>query len=533
MYCYPVLSSNPVNIRHMQNSAFPDTANRPAERKFQLKPLLVMVLCTALFCIFSALALIVQYRQHALDEAIQANLRTTRLFSLYVSHLLETSTRFLDDVSGIVRRDGWQRLTNPEGLAFLKKQIKGYPEIQAILLVDGSGKLLLSTNSPFPLREQVSYIDREYFIQHREGKNLVFGEQLVGRTSGRRMTPISLAVRSPDGKLQGIVIITIDSAIFSKLSIDSDYTENKEITLLREDGAIFTRFPEHLEPGQRFPQSEVLTRIAHTPRGVFSARSSITGEAQIMVYEKLPETPLVVVTTQDEGRVLAAWRLFGLIIIMVLLLLLTLLGGVSYQTLHAARRMKQLQDDLEKLAHTDSLTGLYNRRYFMEQAEGELRRAQRYATLTAILMFDLDHFKRVNDTYGHSVGDQVLREVARHTAQTLRAADIVGRIGGEEFAILLPQVDAVQAREVASRLCTSVADLVIRSEQGVALPITISLGVAITQADSSVSLQKLLAQADHALYEAKHRGRNQCVTVWEMAQGQEKGIAEISRNRSG
>ena len=102
-------------------------------------------------------------------------------------------------------------------------------------------------------------------------------------------------------------MVTIESGIFSKLFIDADYTANKEITLLREDGAVFARIPEQLNPGRRFPQAEVLKRAEETERGAFSAISSISGELQIMVYEKLADAPLVVVTSQDERRVLAPW----------------------------------------------------------------------------------------------------------------------------------------------------------------------------------------------------------------------------------
>ena len=502
----------------MQNTNFSDGPSVPAEHKFQLKPLLLMVLCAALFCIFSALTLVAQQRQHILDEAVQSNLRTTRLASLYVTHLLETSTRLLDEISTIVQRNGWQHLTNPAGLAFLQKLIEGYPEIQSILLIDGAGQLLLSTNAPFPLAEHISYVDREYFIQHQEGKDLVFGEQLIGRASGKRNTPITRAIRSPDGRLQGIIMVTIESTIFSKLFPDAEYTENKEITLLREDGAIFVRFPEQTEAGQRFPQAASLQQAKHAPRGAFFANSSISGEMQIMAYEKLAEAPLVVITTQDKQRVLAPWLPFSLSITLALLILITLLGGASYHTLRAARQMKRLQDELKTLAHTDFLTGLYNRRYFMEQAERELLRAQRYTTPTAILMCDLDHFKRINDTYGHSNGDRALCEVARYAVLTLREVDIISRFGGEEFAILLPQTGHTQAEEVASRLCQGIADLSILSEQGVPLRVTISIGVAMAKPDGSASLHTLLAQADHALYEAKSRGRNRVITAWEMAQ---------------
>ena len=188
------------SISVMQNSTPPDAVDVQSEQKFQIKPLLVMVLCTALFCIFAALGLIIQHRQHALEDATQTNLKTTRLTSLYLTHLLETSTRLLDDVSGIVRQHGMQHLANQEGWDFLKRLVNSYPEIQSILLIQGSGQLLLTTNEPFSPQRRIDLSDREYFIQHRDGKDLVYGEQLDGRTSSRKTTPISRAIRTPDGR---------------------------------------------------------------------------------------------------------------------------------------------------------------------------------------------------------------------------------------------------------------------------------------------------------------------------------------------
>ena len=172
---------------------------------------------------------------------------------------------------------------------------------------------------------------------------------------------------------------------------------------------------------------------------------------------------------------------------------------------------KKAQQELERLSQIDALTGLSNRRYFMTQAEQELARTQRYGGALSVFMMDLDHFKVVNDTYGHQTGDLVLQKLGSLCRETLREFDSVGRIGGEEFAVVLPQTDGPRALEVAERLRQAVARTEMALEHGLPLHFTLSIGVT-TLVGGSANIDTLLGQADSALYEAKRSGRNRvCV----------------------
>ncbi|OIO71397.1 MAG: hypothetical protein AUJ57_07150 [Zetaproteobacteria bacterium CG1_02_53_45] len=168
---------------------------------------------------------------------------------------------------------------------------------------------------------------------------------------------------------------------------------------------------------------------------------------------------------------------------------------------------KRLEDELMRQARIDALTGLNNRRYFFELAEHELARAKRHHAPFAVLMLDLDYFKRVNDTYGHLVGDKVLQKLATACVQTLREIDIIGRIGGEEFAILLPETKGKQALDVAERLRLTIAGEAIANKQGDAIHFTVSIGVTILIATDAI-VEDILNRADTALYAAKNSGRN-------------------------
>ena len=170
-----------------------------------------------------------------------------------------------------------------------------------------------------------------------------------------------------------------------------------------------------------------------------------------------------------------------------------------------AERQKA-QAQLLELATTDSLTGLHNRRYFMESASQELERARRYQTPLSLLLLDADHFKSVNDRYGHPVGDQALQALAIIGRRVLREVDLFARIGGEEFAILLPQTDHAAARNVAERLRQAIIDQPIATEDG-PLRLTVSLGLA-SLGSAPADLDELLRRADVALYQAKQNGRN-------------------------
>ncbi|WP_022662042.1 PAS domain S-box protein [Paucidesulfovibrio longus] len=183
-------------------------------------------------------------------------------------------------------------------------------------------------------------------------------------------------------------------------------------------------------------------------------------------------------------------------------------------TIRDITRRKEYERRLRALATTDELTGLLNRRALLELAESELDRARRYRRPFTLLMIDLDRFKRVNDTYGHDVGDKVLKNVASTGAQALRETDTLGRLGGEEFAAILPETSADQALEVAERLRAAIgrAEVEEPAAPGGRLRVTISIGIADFRPDRD-TVEAILKAADTALYRAKDNGRNRTETA--------------------
>lgn len=163
---------------------------------------------------------------------------------------------------------------------------------------------------------------------------------------------------------------------------------------------------------------------------------------------------------------------------------------------------------LEKLANKDGLTGLMNRRHFMQSAEVELQRAQRYRRPVTMAMADLDLFKRLNDTYGHAAGDAVLRAFAELVQDTLRQSDLVCRYGGEEFAFLFPEIGPAETEKLAERLRERCAAMQVPLPDGRSIMATVSIGLADA---SECPIEIALKHADEALYEAKRLGRNRVV----------------------
>ncbi len=167
--------------------------------------------------------------------------------------------------------------------------------------------------------------------------------------------------------------------------------------------------------------------------------------------------------------------------------------------------------EIERLAVTDGLTGLFNHRHFQERLSQEFQRLGRFTEPMSLLLLDIDFFKKVNDTYGHPVGDAVLKGVAGKVSKTIRTIDIPARYGGEEFAVVLLNTDAKGALNMAERLRNAVSETVFRSEERT-FNVTLSIGIS-TYPDGIKSKEELIERADKALYQAKRSGRNRSV-LW-------------------
>ena len=197
---------------------------------------------------------------------------------------------------------------------------------------------------------------------------------------------------------------------------------------------------------------------------------------------------------------------------------------------------KLLERELVRQATEDVLTGICNRRRFYDLAEREILRGGRYDDPMVLLMLDIDHFKKINDNFGHGNGDAALKQMASVCKAELRSIDIFGRIGGEEFSVMLVKTDAITGRQVAERLRRSVEQCILTTDKGL-VKVTVSIG-GVSFSGNQHSLDYRLKQADNALYEAKSAGRNRTVMVNDLAVTQKKdenlktGFVRLEWNKS-
>jgi diguanylate cyclase (GGDEF)-like protein len=240
--------------------------------------------------------------------------------------------------------------------------------------------------------------------------------------------------------------------------------------------------------------------------GMISASVIIAASIVGTLAGWIPYAPMLARAPYVDGRISPWWLAFmGVISLAVGLALITLF-------VYLTTRLRDRELQLHEVARTDPLTGVSNRRRFLELFALEFERVQRYGGELSCVMLDLDHFKGINDRYGHAVGDRVLVAAADAFRSSLRTADVIARWGGEEFALLLPQTNLTGAQAVAERCRRALEEATITAE-GARIRVTVSVGVAGLRGGGVDSPDALMRSADAALYEAKHSGRNRVVSV--------------------
>lgn len=232
--------------------------------------------------------------------------------------------------------------------------------------------------------------------------------------------------------------------------------------------------------------------VSRSPKHALAAMAFV-----LVAYLALDATTQVVpVTYPLAPGALMAFRWLSVAIVFAMF---------GYTARFYTQRVQEAEGQLYDLATTDSLTGLWNRRQFLQLTHAEIDRARRHGTPLALVLADIDHFKLVNDQHGHDAGDRVIRHVANQLRQQARGGDLVGRWGGEEFVMLLPMTDADGAHDWSERL-RKLIEQVPCQHAGVSMPVTVSFGVCEVQAGRS--LDHAFKNADAALYVAKNAGRN-------------------------
>ena len=235
--------------------------------------------------------------------------------------------------------------------------------------------------------------------------------------------------------------------------------------------------------------------------------------AQIKAIDRLRQVPILLVTDADETAQLMRALEIGVNDYIIRPVDMNELRARVRTQLRRKRYAEQLRETVSsavELAITDPLTGLYNRRYLDTHLRSVIARAAATEKPACVLLFDIDHFKGINDTYGHDAGDDVLKDFAERLRRGVRGIDLVARYGGEEFILVMPETDSGFAATVAERLRQDVEKVLFSTSQGEELPVTVSIGLAEWHGAQD-NAEALIRRADQALYAAKRAGRNRVV----------------------
>ncbi len=326
-----------------------------------------------------------------------------------------------------------------------------------------------------------------------------FGDRLEQRTRRRQFATLEAERRAREALSREVEArAAAEQALVGSEERYRNLVEHSpQAIVLHRRGAVIYANPEAAQiVGATDPSSLIGLEIA----------DYVDEESAAMIRERLatldanggPLPPAQVRLRGQDGR----WR-----DVEIVSTLATFPEGLAVQTVaRDVTDRKRLEDELTRLATTDTLTGAHNRHSFFVRGEAEVARARRHRRPLSAMMFDLDLFKQVNDRWGHAVGDEVLAVVGRACRAALRAEDLFGRVGGEEFAVLLPEIDITAAASAAERLRQRLAGLRVRGN-GDKVSVTVSIGVSeLVSGDRG--LDDLLKRADDALYTAKRSGRD-------------------------
>lgn len=414
----------------------------------------------------------------------------------------ETAYDFTPVMAGLVPRD--LKKAN-RGLLRLMAYI---PEVQkdSLRIVNPEGHVVFNAGLTAELPKAIVG-DRAYFLRqkHDSDAGLVVSEPLLSRFTGRWLITLSRRMTGPDGQFLGLVQAALRTEFFQGMFELVQSGSYDSISLFDDSMRLLARRPATPDQlGRQFFLPHMSIEIgAGQTQGGFLAPSVVDDIERLFVYRKLADFPYTLSIGRASGEFLAEWRhrayLYGL----------GYLGLALALTIFLILSMRH-ERTIEKLASVDGLTGLTNRRVFDITLDFAINLRARALRPLSIILFDIDHFKRVNDTYGHIKGDEVLRRVVEVITRNLRKADMPCRWGGEEFIVLLDGCDLDHAREVAEGIRREVeAEPMSDPDDG--LRVTISAGIAeIVDKDS---VNSVVARADRALYQAKEGGRNRVHTA--------------------
>lgn len=455
--------------------------------------------------------LVLDKRQALLEERRQVLGRVGSAVTSQVQQYFKVIEVFLSSA------DQWSAKNPASDLRFDEDFARMLAAFQAItrqqidirLYDEGGGVFFPPAKSDEPLH---NLAQSDFFIAasgQKEGKVFV-GVPLLTPVMKRWVIPVSFPLSAkPHGISVIAAVITLKT--FAELFDVARDKPNGSIALIRRDGTVMARSPQvEAMIGKSIAAGALISNLVkEKPRGDVVKVSDIDGRARLLSYESMQDYPLITVVTADMEDILFPSYEYASYAGLVALALTLFMLAMAMQALVHLRLVADTHLKLSAEAATDALTGVANRRSLLRFAANETLRAQRYGRPLSLLMLDLDRFKEVNDRYGHQWGDEVLKQAATVIQSVLRGTDLLGRYGGEEFAVMMPETSAEEAAGVAERIREKISQILLDTGND-KIAIRVSIGVA-TLSPEELDVQSLINRADAALYSAKREGRDRVV----------------------
>ena len=452
-----------------------------------------------------------QERQRILTDAARMAVQKSQLMGRSFGDTFLATDYVLRDVLGRINLSQDMRYPHPDTSAparldaLLKEKVSTVVGLNDLVLLNADCTFVAVAMFPFRGTKSRQNFCTESRVAPGQSLRIQYMPQDKS-VSKRPVVLMSRVVGSPEGRLLGAAMAVIDLEYAQQWIAALAVDENDVLTIVDTNGILLARNPF---------QQQALGRHTFAPPGQlgfaeisdtasFIAKSPIDGRERIFGLSRLERVPFIAIVGLDKTRALAGWQRrawqFGAgFLVLALCCVVALRAHLA--TVRQAEAMRVL-------ATTDALTGIANRRYLIDIGNQAFMAAHRDGKTLSVLMLDIDKFKSINDRWGHPTGDRVIQTVAQCITSALRPQDTGGRLGGEEFAVILPQTDTAQALSVAEQLRQAVqAAQVLHSDDASVVQFTTSIGVAVLMPGDG-SFDALLQRADRALYRAKNNGRN-------------------------
>ena len=434
----------------------------------------------------------------------------------------------LDGLVERIETDGIEGAAGERLRRYMVTRLDNHAALYGRFVYDKTGRSVVSTREPGT--PTATRGDRDYFIHHltHADKLAYLGPPIVSRSSGQWVITMSRRVNDAQGRFAGVVLAAIPVRYFQRYYERFSIGKKGMVMLAMANGTGVTRLPAGPNvSGTDIRQTQIFQHIqaSKAAAGTVTLVTSFDHVERQYSYRRLTTFPIIVGSAFATHEILAEWwqATRQECVIVTLLILVLYASGfwliaefkardrLEAVLLAAQNALEARNRELDRQARTDALTGLYNRRYFDEVFAKELARAARERAPVSLVMMDVDFFKRYNDTYDHSTGDDCLRMIGDVLSKTInRPGDLAARLGGEEFAVLLPGTALDGATHIAECVRQAVWERRLPHCGNTAQFVTISAGVAAVDAGNQPEARTLMEAADVALYTAKESGRN-CV----------------------